>query len=174
MEKKITKIAIFDFDGTLVDTELPITGKQKYLDKTGKDWPHQGWWGKAESLDTDIFETPLVEMVKEAYDKIKLEDETLMVMLTGRMIKLSTHVEKILEQHGLEFDEYHYNKGGATEIAKIKTITMLLDKFPDVNEIVLFDDRLEHIPIFNAFLEVHRKSGRLKKFTITVVPADRH
>ena len=172
--KKITKIAIFDFDGTLVDTELPITGKQKYLDKTGKEWPHQGWWGKAESLDTDIFETPLVEMVKEAYDTIKLEDETLMVMLTGRMIKLQTHVEKILEEHGLEFDEYHYNKGGATEIAKMKTMDMLLDKFPEVDEIVLFDDRLEHIPIFSTFLDEKRKSGRLKRFTITVVPADRH
>lgn len=174
MTKKITKIAIFDFDGTLVDTELPITGKQKYLEKTGKEWPHQGWWGKAESLDTEIFETPLVEMVKEAYDKIKLEDETLMVMLTGRMIKLQVHVEKILEEHGLEFDEYHYNKGGATEVAKMKTIDMLLDKFPDVNEIVLFDDRLEHIPIFSEFLEEKSKSERIKSFTITVVPADRH
>ena len=54
------------------------------------------------------------------YNREKAKPNTIMVMLTGRMIKLSTHVEKILEQHGLEFDEYHYNKGGATEIAKIK------------------------------------------------------
>lgn len=174
MKKKITKIAVFDFDGTLVSTELPITGKEIWLEKTGKEWPHQGWWGKAESLDTEVFETPLVEMVKEAYDTMKLEDETLMVMLTGRMIKLSTHVEKILEEHGLEFDEYHYNKGGATEVAKMKTMDMLLDKFPDVNEIVLWDDRIEHIPIFTEFLEKKRKSKRIKSFTITVVPADRH
>lgn len=174
MERKITKIAVLDFDGTLVSTELPITGKQKYLEKTGKAWPHIGWWSKSESLDTDIFEAPLVEMVKEAYDKLKLEDETLMVMLTGRQIKLSTHVEKILEEHGLEFDEYHYNKGGATEVAKMKTMDMLLDKFPDVNEIVLWDDRILHLPIFTEFLENKRKIGRLKKFTVTLVPADRH
>ena len=172
--KKITKIAIFDFDGTLVSTELPITGKQKYLDKTGKEWPHQGWWGKAESLDTDIFETPLVKMVKEAYDEMKLEDETLMVMLTGRMIKLSTHVEKILEEHGLEFDEYHYNKGGATDVAKMKTMDMLLDKFPEADDIVLWDDRIEHIPVFHEFLKAKVQSGRLKTFNITEVPADRH
>jgi hypothetical protein len=30
-----------------VDTELPESGKQIYLDKTGKEWPHIiGWWGK--------------------------------------------------------------------------------------------------------------------------------
>jgi hypothetical protein len=22
------------------------SGKQIYLDKTGKEWPHIGWWGK--------------------------------------------------------------------------------------------------------------------------------
>ena len=32
---KITKLAIFDFDGTLVDTPLPDTGRQQYQDKTG-------------------------------------------------------------------------------------------------------------------------------------------
>jgi hypothetical protein len=37
-----------------VDTELPESGKQIYLDKTGKEWPHIGWWGKAESLDIEI------------------------------------------------------------------------------------------------------------------------
>jgi len=174
MDKKITKIAIFDFDGTLVSTEVPQTGKQKYEEKTGKPWPHIGWWGKAESLDTEIFESPLVDMVKEAYDKIKLEEETLMVMLTGRMIKLSTQVEKILELHGLEFDEYHYNKGGATDVAKMKTIDMLLRKFNDVDEIILFDDRLEHIPIFDEFLRKKSEAKEIKKYTIIVVPSDRH
>jgi hypothetical protein len=37
-----------------LDTELPESGKQIYLDKTGKEWPHIGW-GKAESLDIEIF-----------------------------------------------------------------------------------------------------------------------
>jgi hypothetical protein len=35
-----------------VDTELPESGKQIYLDKTGKEWPHIGC--KAESLDIEI------------------------------------------------------------------------------------------------------------------------
>jgi hypothetical protein len=35
-----------------VDTESPESGKQIYLDKTGKEWPH--YWGKAESLDIEI------------------------------------------------------------------------------------------------------------------------
>jgi hypothetical protein len=73
-----------------VDTELPESGKQIYLDKTGKEWPHIGWWGKAESLDIEIFENKLVDSVKLSYDEMKLADDTLMVMLTGRRIVLST------------------------------------------------------------------------------------
>jgi hypothetical protein len=42
------------------------------------------------------FENKLVDSVKLSYDEMKLADDTLMVMLTGRRI-LSTHVEKILE-----------------------------------------------------------------------------
>ena len=33
MAQKITKLAIFDFDGTLVDTPLPETGKELYQEK---------------------------------------------------------------------------------------------------------------------------------------------
>jgi hypothetical protein len=68
---------------------------------------------------------------------MKLADDTLMVMLTGRRIVLSTHVEKILEKYELEFDEYHYNTGGPTEVSKINTITELLLKFTDIDEILL-------------------------------------
>jgi phosphoserine phosphatase len=36
---KITKLAVFDFDGTLVDTPLPENGRKEYKAKTGQDWP---------------------------------------------------------------------------------------------------------------------------------------
>jgi len=38
--KNITKLAVFDFDGTLIMTPLPDTGRQQYREKTGKEWPH--------------------------------------------------------------------------------------------------------------------------------------
>ncbi len=38
--EKITKLSIFDFDGTLIMSPLPDTGKIEYEKKTGHPWPH--------------------------------------------------------------------------------------------------------------------------------------
>ncbi len=172
--KEITKLSVFDFDGTLVDTPLPEFGKKEYQEKTGKTWPFPGWWGQPLSLNMDIFEMPTVPMVISAYKKEKINPETCMVMLTGRMVKLGDLVKKILDAKGLRFDEYHFNRGGSTETAKIKTMESLLGKYTDATELEMWDDRLEHIPIFQAWGDNLVKSGRLKKFNINVVPADRH
>jgi hypothetical protein len=174
MKKKITILKVFDFDGTLVDTPLQPQGMEVYKSKTGKDWPHKGWWSKKESLDIEIFDIPLIDSVKEAYDKCKDEEGVLKVMLTGRLPFLSKHVETILTEHGLVFDEYHYNNGGKTEDSKRKTMDELLEKYPDVECIEAWDDRLEHIPIFEEFFHGLVESGRIKSFKITVVPASRH
>lgn len=169
-----TKLSIFDFDGTLVDTPLPEFGKKHYKEQTGKDWPFQGWWGRPLSLDRKIFDMPSVPMVIDAYDIEKQDPSTVMVMLTGRMVLLTIDVKEILDSKDLKFDEYHFNKGGATEVAKMKTIESLLHKYPHVTEIELWDDRLEHIPVFQAFGDKLVESGRIKTFKINVVPADRH
>ena len=172
--KEITKLAVFDFDGTLVDTPLPDVGKKEYKEKTGKDWPFPGWWGQPLSLDLSIFDMPTVPMVISAYKKEKISPDTCMVMLTGRMVKLGDMVKKILDSKGLTFDEYHFNRGGSTETAKMKTMESLLEKYPKVYELEMWDDRLEHIPVFQSWGDSLVKSGRLKRFNINVVPADRH
>lgn len=172
--KKIKKLAIFDFDGTLVDTPLPDIGRLTYQEKTGKAWPHEGWWGRELSLDTDIFEMPVVPQVIEDYEKEKLEDSTALIMLTGRMTKLRDSVLKILDSHNLQFHEYHYNRGGATEVAKIKTMEQLLEKYLHVEEIAMWDDREAHIAIFQKWGDEQIKQGNIKSFQITHIPADRH
>ena len=169
MKLKVTKLAIFDFDGTLVDTPLPDLGRIQYKEKTGKDWPHVGWWGKAESLDTKLFDMKTVDMVISDYEKEVVETETAVVMLTGRMIKLASYVESILHEKGLKFDEYHYNRGGATFDAKIMTLEKLLKKYPDVTTISMWDDRDLHIDGFKAWANGLIAEGRLTTFNITHV-----
>lgn len=171
---KITKLAIFDFDGTLVDTPLPDTGKDVYKEKTGKEWPHQGWWGKYESLDLEVFEIPTIESVISDYERELADDTTAVIMLTGRMIKLSDHVKIILDTKGLKFDEYHFNKGGRTELAKIQSMNGLLNKYPEVTNVEMWDDRLEHIPVFEQWGKEHIEDGRLTHFKINVVPSGHH
>lgn len=172
--KKFTKLAIWDFDGTLVDTPLPEFGKVEYQRKTGKVWPFPGWWGRALSLDMTIFDMPTVPMVMKAYEQEKKDPHTCMVMLTGRMVELGDLVKSILDAKGLEFDEYHFNRGGKTEVAKMKTMSKLLEKYPKAKELELWDDRIEHIPIFQEWGDALVESGRLDSFNINVVPADRH
>ena len=172
--RKITKLSIFDFDGTLISTPLPIDGKPIYEKKTGQKWPHRGWWGQALSLDTDIFEMPVIEDVVKAYHKEKEQPSTVLVVMTGRLEALRTEVTDILDSHGLKFHEYHLNTGGRTEFVKMRTMEKLLKKYSDVTHIECWDDRMEHIPIFEKFGEDLVKSGRLVSFIMNVVPADRH
>jgi hypothetical protein len=174
MDKKIKKILLFDFDGTLCLTPLPDTGKIEYEKKTGNKWSHNGWWSKPDSLDMDIFEMPLLEETIDVYNQHKEDSETLMVMMTGRIRKLSKHVEAILEHHNLIFDRYIYNNGGSTDESKLKSMDELLDEFKDVEAVFQLDDRLLHIPIFEAWGEKQISQGKIKKYDIMVVNPSHH
>ena len=174
MKDERTKIEIFDFDGTLVDTPLPDTGRQEYLAKTGKVWPHEGWWGRHESLDVDVFDMPVVPMVIDGYKKAKADSNTIVVMLTGRLQKLSADVRKVLDAKGLSFEQYLYNRGGETGDAKMKDMDILLKLYPQVTEIEMWDDRVLHVPRFEAWGAAKVAEGRLKSFHVTVVPTSHH
>ncbi len=117
---------------------------------------------------------PTVPMVMDAYKKEKPNSETGMIMLTGRMFKLGAYVKYILDDKGLTFDEYHYNRGGSTDEAKIKTLNSLMEKYTNVTNVEMWDDREEHLPIFQAWGDTKVKEGRLKDFKINHVPQDRH
>lgn len=171
--KKITKLAIFDFDGTLISTPLPDAGRVTYHKKTGNQWPHKGWWGQAESLNTEIFEMPVVLDVVTDYHRVKKEPDTLIVLLTGRMKKLANEVKKVLTEKELEFDEYHFNFGGSTDAFKIKVLDSLAKKYPDC-DIEMWEDRMEHVPIFEEWGKNACLEGKITGFQINVVPAGRH
>jgi hypothetical protein len=172
--EKITKLAVFDFDGTLVNSPLPDEGRIQYEQKTGRAWPHKGWWSKPESLDGEIFEIETIDDVIADYVIERGSQDTAVIMLTGRMERLSGHVEKILKDKELEFDEYHYNRGGSTDEAKIATLERLLEKYSNVKTVTLWDDRVEHVPIFQAWGDKKVKDGSIESFKINVVPTGRH
>lgn len=171
-----TKIKIFDFDGTLVDTTLPEEGKPIWKEKTGKDWPHIGWWSKVESLDMEIFDNPTLPSVIEDYNKVKDEEGVLMVMLTGRRAKrpLEEAVKKILDSHNLTFDLYFHNNGGETGENKMYRMEKLLKQYPNVRSIEFWDDRDSHIPRFQEWGDRMVSEGKLDEFKINHVLGEHH
>ena len=142
-----------DFDGTLIDTAEPIIGKQTWLEKTGTEWPHKGWWGRRESLDMDVFGCEVIDMTFEAYKVLRLEPNTHMVMMTGRIPKLKEEVRLMLDHHLLQFDEYIYCYGATTLEFKLKKLNDYLIEYNDLRSIEIFEDRPEHTEAFRKFGE---------------------
>lgn len=170
----ITKLSVFDFDGTLVDTPLPEFGKPKWKEVTGEDWPHIGWWSKPESLDLDVFEHPTIPSVISAYKTERATDTTMTIMLTGRRPKLAEPVKAILDSHGLSFDAYLFNYGKETSDNKKEQMENILAKAPSIRVIEMWDDRDEHIQVFQSWGDALVKSGRLDDFKINHVLGEHH
>ena len=163
----ITNLTIFDFDGTLIDTELPETGKGIWKEKTGREWPHIGWWSKPESLSLEHFANKPFNSVIEVYKQEKMKDDTMVVMLTGRCQSLSKYVRAILDHQNIEFDMYLYNYGGSTFQNKITQISEVLSNNPNINDLRMFDDK--HIPQFQTFGNELITNKVINKFNITHV-----
>ena len=172
----VTRLEVFDFDGTLISTPLPETGKPQWEKATGKEYPHVGWWGRAESLDSEIFEMRPLPQVQAAYKEATSRSDTMVIMLTGRRNKepLMGLVKGILDSKGMKFDRYLFNYGGETSANKIKQLSDLLVEIPNIVDVTLFDDRNLHIPIFDAWGKGLVDSGRLKNYTMNHVKGDNH
>jgi len=137
----MTRLVIFDFDGTTIDSGTPERFKPIYKEKTGENWPFKGFWGRVESLNMDIFPFKPLPAVKADYDKEVGNDETFLVSLTGRRPKLGAGVEAILTANGYKFDRYLYNYGSDTLSNKLEQIGKLLKEFPNVRVVAMWDDR---------------------------------
>jgi hypothetical protein len=174
MEKEYTKLSVFDFDGTLIETPTEVNGKIIYRQKTGMEWPHKGWWSKPETLDPAYFEFPVVKAVIEDYKREKSNPDTMVILLTGRIPKLSHLVENILDSHGLKFDGYYYNTGGSTDVSKVRTLNEILGQNKSIRSVELWDDRILHVPIFESWGKKLSEEGRLDNFSVNVIYSGNH
>lgn len=131
------RLAVFDFDGTLFKSPEKETGKKIWKEKTGKDYPHVGWWGRKESLDTDVFDIKPFPNVLAQLNKEKATPDTQVVILTSRMEKLRSEIEKILDDNYIVVDDVLLKKGGK---GKGEVILKIADYNPDLEEIIVYDD----------------------------------
>jgi hypothetical protein len=143
----IKKLYSFDFDDTLCFTLKPEDGKPVWLEKTGSPFPYDGWWGRSESLDTNVFDIKLNPWVYKEYLKAISDSENFVFMATGRRTKLRNEVMKILDMHNLSFDALHFNNTRDTFEFKCGVFESYIKRMrPD--EFIMFDDREEHLVEF--------------------------
>lgn len=143
-KKEITKIAIFDFDGTLADTPDREDGIPLWEVKTGEEYPHKGWYSKRESLDSEVFNIKLIESTIRDYMVESKDPNTKVIMLTGRMSNQADQIEELLSKNGVVFEEYHYKERGDTFTSKINSIKKIVDQNPNVTLVEMWEDRLNH------------------------------
>jgi hypothetical protein len=159
-----TKLAVFDFDSTLVDSPLPDIGKKIWKEKTGLDW-EKGWWANPNSLNMKVFDIPTIDSTISDYRKEWSDPKSLVVMLTGRSRKVSKYVMNVLNNHGLKFDDYLFKEGNEeTSDSKISHMEMILKYNPNIRVVEMWDDRDEHVNSFKNWGQEMIDKGYLDDF----------
>jgi hypothetical protein len=145
----ITRLAFYDFDHTLFNSPEPDEGKTIWKEKTGKDWPHKGWWYQPDSLNTDVFDLKTYPNIVKELQRDNADPNTYTVLLTGRMQDMGDQIREILNTHNLYFDDYNFAQ--KPEEPKTERIKKYLGEFPEADDVVVYDDRDKEIRKFKEF-----------------------
>lgn len=154
------KLAIFDFDGTLFHSPVPNRDRLsrdlygKLMGKTSEGG--YGWFQNEITLSpkytTDIGFWFNPSVVKDALKYI-LDDEYIVVMLTGRSEAFRKRIFSLCDEAGLIFDEYLLKPFGSISTGQFKLteINRLIERY-DIDEVMMWEDRPRHIKKFNEYL----------------------
>lgn len=131
------RLVCYDFDGTLINTYGPEIGKPMWEEYYNEKFKYSGWWGRKESLDTNVFDIkPFPNILAKLHDDIA-DPDTTTIILTSRMEKLRPELENILSLNGIKVDELITKRGREDKgdvILKIENYNQ------DLKEIVVYDD----------------------------------
>lgn len=142
----ITRLCVYDFDSTMIDTPLPDVGKEIWKQKTGNEYPHVGWWGRKESLDMDIFEIKPFSPVLNQFNDDNNRNDTYTVVLTSRLEKLRPQIQSILEKYKIFPNQVLLKEDGKE---KNERVEKLLEELPTVTEVNIYDDREKEFRVFS-------------------------
>jgi len=134
----ITRLCVFDFDGTLIDSPEKETGQRFWSYKMGEPFKYQGWWGRPESLDLNVFDIKPFPKVLSVLNKDISTPATHTIVLTSRQEKLRPLVQAVLDANHIQVDKLDMKRDNRTKGQKIFDY---VSKMPDLREINVYDDR---------------------------------
>ncbi len=156
--KKQVEISFYDFDGSLVDSQTPLHGKDIWAKYHQKPYPHIGWWSKPESLCMKAFTNKPKEEVHSQYKIAKSDANHFNYLLTSRLPRLKKEVIDILDSHGITMDEYFFasdkNKG-----EKIYDEVQKMLIAYDVKKVTVYEDRMKEVKVIEEFREKLKELG---------------
>jgi hypothetical protein len=150
MDRIINKICIFDWDSTLCfSPENTLENRNHWESVTGMKWVGNGWWGKLESLDCNVFDIKMNSHVLNIAKEYLEKSDVYTVILTGRVSKFENIIKDIMYRHDMkDVDAYHFNDSHNTLDFKLRKIEEIANRFPSATIFEMWEDREEHIPYF--------------------------
>lgn len=154
----MVRAVIYDFDSTLFHSHTREVGEPLYKEKMGSPWPHNGWWGRVETLMPPFVTDPVTEEYFIAdtlanFRKDRADKDTSVYLMTGRPAKMARRIKEILGAVGCVFDDYYFRgmKGASQhgDTLDIK-LHMIADQIihPRLQTLEIWEDRPEHTSEF--------------------------
>ena len=184
-----TQLCVFDFDSTLFRSPLP-NPKLWSSKLAGKLISDCWWFFDARTLQSPyIPENPSNEWWNaEVVEKVAAalaNPENLVIVLTGRNRRIfDSRIKQLIHEKTYPTLPVHLiickevkaleESGSGKEYAstldfKIGVLTEFLSEFPSINSIALYDDRENHIKLFDQTLDIWKKGGKITSFTLQLV-----
>jgi hypothetical protein len=156
LQRGVKRLYIFDMDDTLVIHPERDEGEAEYREKTGQEWPHKEWWKVSKTLESPPFTIGPYKEIVNLYRKMKRDPDGKVVIMTGRIASPSMKkvTQKMLTKMGLgplrHGDNLLLKNPNAPNTLSWKTRMLkgFTKRFPDLEEIHMWDDRRNHVASF--------------------------
>jgi beta-phosphoglucomutase-like phosphatase (HAD superfamily) len=141
----IKRLVVFDFDGTLINSPLAGEGKEQWSEFYGIQYPYSGWWSKSESLDLNVFDIKPFEKILNIFKSEQLNNTTEVIIMTSRIYKLEYEIKNVLKINNISVNILDTLK---TTSDKGERLLKHVENYPDLKEIVVYDDMVKNIISF--------------------------